>query len=282
MKDKINKSEVRDLQYAQMEYPTWVLFKNLIVEAKQRNFPYVKLGSSPMACPNKTLIPVSGKPKLKSFLGSKVFVGIDVPVLLNPQKGRSGKTIVIVGESPLRDTKDKNPNDIFLGTPYAVHQEFGYPSHCNVYKKILSDLLAMGYSIYLTDIIKVWWQGKKGKEMKVNDIDRELWKKEIEMIKKGKYGIGKDVFIVAWGKTAKKELNKIAEYKNKFKPILHPGLMNWNNWKLHIFEKAIYEKKDINYAKKVYPNIGDSTTEVIVANEAVEEIFEYCSKTNIL
>ena len=83
------------------------------------------------------------------------------------------------------------------------------------------------------------------------------------------------------GENCKKELNKIAEYKNKFKPMLHPGLMNWNNWKLHVFEKAIYDK-GIDYAKKVYPNIGDSTTEVIVANEAVEEILEYSSKTNIL
>ena len=282
MNKKILYSEVGDLQFAKMEFPTWDLFKSLIIEAKQRNFPNSKLGSSPMACPDKTPIPVSGTPQLKSIIGGNVFIGIDVPVLLSPKDRVLGKTIIIVGESPLRNTKDfKNPHDILMGTPFAVHQEFSYPPQCNVYKKIFRDLLSEGYSIYLTDIIKVWWQGKKGREMKVNDVDKSIFRKEIVKIKSTTKGnLDNEIFIVAWGKTAENELNKIKEYKNKFKLMLHPGLMNWNNWKLHVFEKAVYDK-GVDYAKNVYPNIGDPTTEVIVANEAVKEILEYCSKTNI-
>lgn len=270
MNKKILHNEVGYLQTAKMEFPTWDLFKNLIVEVKQRDFPMQELGSSPMACPDKTLIPVSGTPQLKSIIGGNVFVGIDVPVLLSPKDRGMGKTIIIVGESPLRNTKDfKNSTDILLGTPYAIHQEFGCPPQCNVYKKIFSNLLAEGYSIYLTDAIKVWWKNKKKQPEQYNSniLEQELCRFP-------------NATIVTFGNTAKNAINSISPQKS-FCDLLHPSQLNWNNWKLHIFEKAIYEKKDINYATDLFPNKEESISEVIVANEAVKEILEYCSKTNI-
>ena len=54
----------------------------------------------------------------------------------------------------------------------------------------------------------------------------------------------------------------------------HPSQQNRNNWKLHIFAKAIYDKEDFRYAKERYPNEDSPTSEVIVANEAVAEILE--------
>ena len=54
----------------------------------------------------------------------------------------------------------------------------------------------------------------------------------------------------------------------------HPSVMNWDAWKLRIFEKAIYSK-EVKYAIDLYPNKESATTEDIVATEVVKEILEH-------
>ena len=271
MNDKIEEKEVEVLEAASREYPTWGCFDKIISEAKVKNFPSSNFDCQPIQCPNNTLVPVT---VLNSNIVEGNFAGIDVPVLLKPDTNikANGKTIVIVGESPLRDTNDpNNQNKVLLGTPYAVHQIFDAPSQCNVYKKIFSDLLNEGYSVYLTDIIKVWW---KGKDLKANADDKKIFEKEIQKIlNNGK--IGKDLFIVAWGNKAGGVLEKDYPFLIK---LLHPSQQNWNNWKLHIFEKAIYDKNDITYATSKYPQKDSKTNEVIVASEAVIEILDNINK----
>lgn len=262
MNNKIDEEEVSNLKSASMKFPTWRLMNVLIQEAEQQTELLMnKFGNRPMACNDNTLVSVSGT----NEVGNHEFVGIDVPVLLSPSGDGLGKTIVIVGESPLRDTVDSNnKGNVLLGTPYAVHQIFNCPSQCNLYKMIFSKLLASGYSIYLTDIIKVWW---KGKELKTDDTDMEIFENEIKWIKEN---MGESIFIVAWGKRAADSMRK---KKYRYIKLPHPSQNNWNNWKLFIFEKAIYEKKDIAYATKKYPTRSSKTNEVIVANEAVTEIY---------
>lgn len=271
MNDKIEKKEVKVLENASMEYPTWGCFDKIISEAKDKNFPSStsNFGCKPIQRPNNTLVPVN---VLKSNIVEGDFAGIDVPVLLKPKTKANGKTIVIVGESPLRDTNDPNNKEkVLLGTPYAVHQKFDVPSQCNVYKKIFSDLLKEGYSVYLTDIIKVWC---KGKDLKAKADDKTIFEKEIQKIlDNGK--IGKDLFIVAWGNKAGGILEKDYPFLIK---LPHPSQQNWNNWKLHIFEKAIYDKNDITYATSKYPQKDSKTNEGIVASEAKEEILENVEK----
>ena len=175
MNDKIEKKEVEVLEAASREYPTWGCFDKIISEAKVKNFPSSNFDCQPIQCPNNTLVPVT---VLNSNIVGGDFAGIDVPVLLKPDTNINGKTIVIVGESPLRDTNDpNNKKRVLLGTPYAVHQKFDAPSQCNVYKKIFSDLLKEGYSVYLTDIIKVWWEGKN---LKADADDKKIFEKEIQ------------------------------------------------------------------------------------------------------
>ena len=269
MNDKIKEEEVKVLEAASREYPTWGCFKDIIDEAKNKDFPSSNFDCQPIQCPNHPLVPVT---VLNSDIVRGDFAGIDVPVLLKPTTNANGKTIVIVGESPLRDTNNsKNQNKVLLGTPYAVHQKFDAPSQCNVYKKIFSDLLNKGYSVYLTDIIKVWWEGK---DLKAYADDKKIFEKEIQKIlNNGK--IGKDLFIVAWGNKAGGVLEKDYPFLIK---LLHPSQQNWNNWKLHIFEKAIYDKKDITYATSQYPQKDSKTNEVIVASEAIKEILENVKK----
>lgn len=269
MNDKIKEEEVKVLKEARMKYPTWGCFGKIIFDAKDKNFPSSKFGCYPIQRDANTLVSVN---VLKSNIVEGYFAGIDVPVLLKPTTNANGKTIVIVGESPLRDTNDpQNQNIVLLGTPYAVHQKFDAPSQCNVYKKIFSDLLNKGYSVYLTDIIKVWW---KGKDLKAYADDKEIFKNEINEILNGGI-IGKDLFIVAWGNKAGGILEKDYPFLIK---LLHPSQQNWNNWKLHIFEKAIYDKNNTSYATSQYPQKDSKTNEVIVASEAVIEILENINK----
>jgi hypothetical protein len=125
-------------------------------------------------------------------------------------------------------------------------------------------LLNNGYSIYLTDIIKVWWEGKK---LKVEEFDVGLFNDELK-------SIDKNAIIVAWGKRAADKLKKM---NRPFLQLPHPSQQNWNNWKLRIFEKALYDgDKGIDYAKKLYPDKNSTTSEFIVANEVVKEILEHC------
>ena len=101
MNDKIEKKEVKVLENASREYPTWGCFDKIISEAKDKNFPSSNFDCQPIQC----LVPVT---VLNPNIVEGNFAGIDVPVLLKPKTEANGKTIVIVGESPLRDTKDIN------------------------------------------------------------------------------------------------------------------------------------------------------------------------------
>ncbi|MBR6190014.1 MAG: hypothetical protein IKQ59_13855 [Prevotella sp.] len=264
LKEIINLTDVANLQNASMDFPTWELFGGLLEEVKDSSFPSDKFGKKPMGCSNNTIIPVTGTAELKRMIGKNKYVGIDIPVLLKQDGIESKGTICIVGESALREIKDfKTTNDILLGTPYAVHQGFNCPLQCNVYKKIFSDLLKAGYSLYLTDIIKIWW---KDKNLKIDkDVDEAFLKKELAKI-------GSDAIIVALGKKAADGLEKMGY---KFICLPHTSRQNWNNWKLKIFMKAVFEE-GVDYAKKLYPCIESKTNEVIVANEAVKEILKSC------
>lgn len=271
IKKSFESSDIDVLGSSTMEFPTWDCFKDWIDEASCPNFPSSKFGNQPIQKNTPTLIPINAKPSLASIIQKKEFVGIDVPVLLKPKDNNNGKTIVIVGESPLRETDDNNNKDkILLGTPYAIHQEFGSPSQCNVYKKILNDLLKEGYSIYLTDVVKIWWKGTK---LEYEEDYKTILRKELKKLP--------NPILVAWGKSASGKISKIG-YK-EFLQQPHPSRNGRIHWKLRIFEKAIYDEKNIEYATQRFPpedrrssSNRTCTTEVIVANEVVKEILDYC------
>lgn len=279
------------LYYSSMTFPTWGALRDLIVEAEDNKFPSQHFGNNPIRWDDDTLVPI--KPKFNT--NGKKYSGVDISVLLKPEDGGNGKTIVIVGESPLRDTKNpNNQNIVLLGTPYAVHQKKDCPKQCNVYKMIFNDLLKAGYSIYLTDIFKIWWQNRRGnKDLDFNEIEKKVLEEEFKI-----FGLGDNPIIVIWSKLAADILRKKKMEKKDFLLLPHPCKKNWNNWKLFIFEKAVY-KDDVNYAKDLYPcpdedyhpdlydqyvkvdqslKTGSTTTEDIVASEAVKEILDYCQK----
>ena len=97
-------------------------------------------------------------------------------------------------------------------------------------------------------------------------------------------GIYKDIVIVAWGKTAQnglEKVRKISKYLEELEvphslSLPHPGVQNWDAWKLKIFADAIYNK-GINYAKKYYENSETPTTDETVVKVAMEEILSFIS-----
>lgn len=268
VKKTIEERDIDVLGNSTMEFPTWDCLKDWIDEASCPSFPFSKFGKKPIQN-TTTLFPIKAKPSLAKIIQGKEFVGIDVPVLLKPTDNDKGKTIVIVGESPLRETKDNNDKEkILLGTPYAIHQVFGCPSQCNVYKKIFNDLLKEGYSIYLTDIVKIWWRDTK---LTVKETYKKIFEKELEKLQM------QNPIIVAWGNRASVKLSNMG-LDNKIFQQPHPSRNGRTHWKLRIFEKAIYDEKNIEYATQRFHEKGSPTTEVVVANEAVKEICDWLNK----
>ena len=253
---------INALKKVEMSYPTW----GMISSKLNLNYNAESFGKNPLTCDN-----ISCYTTIKN--SETVPCGIDIPVLLKPQKEiDNGKVILIIGESPLRSNDEINncpsSKNAIIGLPYAIHLPIGYPRQCNVYKMIFNCLLEEGYSVYITDIIKVW---RKGKELNPDKLDIEIFQMELDLFD--------NPLIVAWGKRSADVLEKRFKKKpnDDFLPFPHPSPQNWNNWKLKIFEKAVYDN-NVEYATKLYKHKGDSTTPDIVANEAVKDIVEFIDK----
>lgn len=250
------------LANSSMSYPTWGMI------CKEEGIsPYVNpplFGDAPLLYNNG---PAYASITLK---GVNTPCGIDIPILLEPQNNSKKRLIVILGESALR-TRDelnaiKNPDNVILGVPYAIHHQ-QCPPKCEVYRKIFAALLGKGYSLYITDIIKVWWSGKRPIP---NDLDIKILNKELKSFKNC------NPIIVTFGKKSENALiNRCQKKPNKdFLPLPHPGVNNWDRWKIEIYEEAIYSK-GIKYATDRYKSRGSSTTSDIVATEVVARISDF-------
>ena len=263
---KLKKTITKFLGMSTMEFPTWEKIRK---ELKVKEVNLMSLGHNPLTNNNT---PVYTSINSKDV---KTPCGIDVPTLLEPN-GKSKGLIIILGESALRTDDDittisQTPNNTILGTPYAIHLE-KCPPKCAVYRKIFDALLREKYSLYITDIIKVWW---KDKNLEPDDTDIKILGQELQRFK------DKNPIIVAWGKKSQDALKR-NEPKTDFLPLPHPGVNNWDSWKLRIFMKAVINEK-LEYATDVYGkvrNIGEETktNEDIVANEAVRSIIEHMEK----
>ena len=280
MNDKIEKADV--LKNARMKYPTWNEIKKLLGVQFDEPKPF---GNNPLSIEE-------GNDSIYSNIDVNIIekyeestpCGIDIPVLLKPKPETNKPLIVILGESALRseaelkDIKDpKNPpSNVILGTPYAIHLE-KCPPKCGVYRKIFDAILEKGYPIYLTDIIKIWWKGKKDSLLVPKDLDIVVFKNELDILKKE---INNNIIIVAWGEKPKdalqKKFNMIPDVE--FLPLPHPGQKNWDAWKQRIFEKAVFSK-NLEYATNLYGKKLDGkdnkTTAEKVAIEAVKSIDDY-------
>lgn len=262
------KNIIKDLHFLKnstMSYPTWEMISKMLAVENVAPKAWGDQGNAP-------LYSVIKKD------GVETPCGIDIPVLLKPEPETDKPLIVILGESALRSTKELEdikkpqnaPSNVILGTPYAIHLK-ECPPKCGVYRKIFDAILEKGYPIYLTDIIKVWWKGKKGNMLVPDALDIKIFEQELLQFK--------NKIIVAWGEKPKDALQK--KFPDvEFLPLPHPGQKNWNAWKLRIFEKAVFSG-NLQYATNLYgkePYGKDNkTTAEKVAGEAVRSIIEYLS-----
>ena len=246
-----------------MEYPTWGVISSKLKVLNQVNpiNPVNVYGNTAFVMPSNPVC-VCNNPHCQQNL-----IGVDIPVLLSQENKESKGIIIILGESPLRTINDKNNgNNIVFGLPYAVHMVMKEPPQSTMYKGIYNELLSKGYSVYLTDIIKDWWKGRK---LDPEVLDVSLFKEELQILQ-NKYNLSPDkITIVCFGKKAEKAINRINV--GNFISLPHPSKLNWTTWKLRIFEKAVYGN-NINYAKMRYPNPSSRTNETIVSNEVIDEI----------
>ena len=275
------KNRKKGLCESDMSYPTWNEIEGLLgVTFKD---PVNSFGEKPIGKGND---PIYSKIKGDIITNHEVQTpcGIDIPVLLKPEPETDKPLIVILGESALRNKKELEDitndasNNVILGTPYAIHLK-ECPPKCGVYRKIFDAILEKGYPIYITDIIKVWWKEKKLVPDK--NLDITVFNMELKKLKDS-YD---DIIIVAWGKTAQNGLEKVRKDLEVEVPpsqvprslsLPHPGVQNWDAWKLKIFADAIYNK-GINYAKKYYENSETPTTDETVVKVAMEEILSFIS-----
>ena len=185
--------------------------------------------------------------KGKAFFGNKAFVkgindlncflqvspnqivGIDVPVMLSNGKGDKG-TIMIIGESPRRDTRIIKTPGLYIGTPFAVGYKEDIPPQCKIYKVIFSKLLDAGYNVYITDAVKIWNKGLVKNDF-VKLIDYPVLETEIENVK--------PILVVSWGETAKTACKNIFKNKNAFLHQMHPVTLNYDRWKVRMLKETI-------------------------------------------
>ena len=285
MKKEVDNEKVKDLERADMSYPTWAEIKKLL--GVQFDKPE-QFGKNPFDKEHAPIYSTINGDIIEKY-EERTPCGIDIPVLLKPESKTDKPLIIILGESALRTKEDldgikiKNEptKNVILGTPYAIHLQ-KCPPKCGVYRIIFDTILKEGYPIYITDIIKIWWEGKKGNKLIPNEKDIEVFKTELDILKK----INKDIIIVAWGNKAQSGLQKGLPWKpfDNYLPLPHPGVQNWDAWKLRIFEKAVFSG-NLQYATSLYGNDPDAeknkTNAEIVAGEACQSIVDYINCINI-
>lgn len=147
-----------------------------------------------------------------------ILTGIDIPILLSPVGKKSEGVVMIVGESPLRN---KALDGLIIRTPFAIGTKPECYRQCNRYKKIIQNIIDEGYSVYITDIIKIW-DINKSKKLTVSDFDKKILKKEHEHTNALK--------IICWGKKSFDCISKFIDSK-KIVEILHPSAMATRWWK---------------------------------------------------
>ncbi len=254
-----------------MEYPTKDLFYNLLVQTPLDDVCKNKLGNIPFSKNVMDAVyPVSLVSSFKQNYVKAECVGIDIPVLMQTAPDNSnGKTIVIVGQSPLRTPKCKSsPGGALVGCPFGVSQQMGIPSQCDVYKLIFQKLMNKGFTLYITDAVKVWFTSKN--KLKPSNNDEMIFLKEIARIS----SLYKIDAIISWGKTAEYFVKSLPIGKNHQPNIIHlmhPGILNWDRWKLSLFEEAVYNNNP-QLASQYYPNNNTSSSADIVSDLVVRKI----------
>lgn len=173
----------------------------------------------------------------RNVLLKKEIEGVDIPVKIHARNNNSKGVIMIIGESPVRNTRKINDNGLYIGTPFAVACKDIIPTQCKIYKNIFRLLLEEDYDVYITDAVKIWYKGLVKKDFKKN-INQKLLSLEKEKVN--------PILTVAWGETAIYACEKVLQLKEKeYLPQTHPVKLNWDRWKVKMLTDAIKNHNEI-------------------------------------
>ncbi|MEH2347677.1 MAG: uracil-DNA glycosylase family protein [Nostoc sp.] len=175
-------------------------------------------------------------------------IGVDIPSVLEKSNNISNKkTVVIVGQDPLRKSEKKveeKVEKISIGTPYALHLKNCREDLPNtrLYFDLIKVLLDAGYRVYLTDIFKVWVSEAncdRGIHLNKQDCTRfiQVLKAELEIFE--------PVAIVTWGKKASDGIKNI-KLEVKHLEFPHPSGAANGTWG-RLMGKSPTRENRINY-----------------------------------
>lgn len=216
-------------------------------------------------------------------------VGIDVPVLLNKKDLSDNENdnendnekkdlVIILGQDPLRDSNDPAirsiganlPNDVIIGTPYAVHMPKTYKG-VRLYHEVFLHIIKGSHSVYCTDILKFHTNHKNPTNNKSENDFNKYWNNKAlnipqkaiellieefkELIKQG-YNLK---HIILWGNKAQ---DTFALIKNNF-PSLNP---------INMMHPAAHSAKTTKSGW--YKYINSTTTECKI-NFIINELTKY-------
>jgi hypothetical protein len=187
----------------------------------QQKSPPTALSEGAQSIEREKILPKQVQEELeKKFMDNAYIIGIDLPVILTPENG-SGKTVFIVAEDPLRGEQFRNDPKVILSTPFGIHRE-----RIKVYWLILDNLLQKGYSVYLTDIHKLWLKDKDHGKIKLQgallDNFKRCLKKEIDYFN--------PELIITYGNPAKDSIEGM-QLSTQVSSFLHPSPSANASWK---------------------------------------------------
>lgn len=205
-----------------------------------------------------------------TFKINGIMMGIDFPIWLRKEGEKQKKRIMILGQDPIRNKKyfiKRNvKKDVVIGTPYSFHYKKERNGKKN-YWEIVKLLLDEGYSIYLTDIYKIW--AKDSTMDKLYEKFKVILDREIEQVK--------PKYIITFGKTAaesmigKQELKKNSfqistsevktwKIQNKLKviPLLHPVKRNES-----VGYTESFIRNNLGCYKKYKKNVAEAFLKII-------------------
>ncbi|MEH2160277.1 MAG: uracil-DNA glycosylase family protein [Nostoc sp.] len=181
-------------------------------------------------------------------------IGVDIPSFLEKNNNISNKkTVVIVGQDPLRKS-EKKVEEISIGTPYALHLKNCREDLPNtrLYFDLIKVLLDAGYRVYLTDIFKVWVSkasSDDGIHLNKQDCTRfiQVLKAELEIFE--------PLAIVTWGKKASNGIKSI-KLEVKHLEFPHPSRAAHHAWSKLMGKPATRENRINFWQEKVFPYLS--------------------------
>ena len=238
-----------------MSFPTQNVVENFLSTV----FPVLSKG-----CLNASISKIGSKPEAHQNPGAmgtllvhvNTITGVDIPIMVKGDENMGNKTVAIVAQDPLRNSKDimlqpfapfDNP---IVGTPFAFHYKQKVCKQTKVYREIIHGLLQKGYNVYVTDIWKCWDNSntKKMGKWGINNPHYKCLVSEINSIKPD--------YVILMGKQAINKLHDLGKnlnYTNTLVSVPHPSGSANGAWAKILNGNRISLRAKVDYILNMIP-----------------------------